>query len=393
MPDTPAKLAPPEPLTAPEPVTAVAPDAAEQMVDVAPGRLPGLDGAVAAYVDALVAADPQGADFTRRADDIRTLGDRDVAEAASTSNRLLAKSMREVGDDAASQKVPATLVALRRQIEDLDPVQAQGVKKLFGMLPYGDRLRDYFRKYESSQAQLDAILVALRDGQDELRRDNADLESEKRHLWEVLGRLREYTYMAAQLDEALTARIDALRAGDPQRAKALETEALFYIRQKRQDLLTQQAVAVQGYLAIDLLRRNNLELIRGVDRAANTTLAALRTAVIVAQALASQRLVLDQVTALDAATSSMIASTGSLLRTQTADIAQKASSATIDMSALSSAFADVYAAMDAVDTYKVEALSSMRTTIDGLSAELDKSRTYIDRAQAGAPATTLALPE
>ena len=71
------------------------------------------------------------------------------------------------------------------------------------------------------------------------------------------------------------------------------------MRQKRQDLLTQLAVSVQGYLALDLIRRNNVELIKGVDRATTTTISALRTAVIVAQALSDQKLVLDQITALN----------------------------------------------------------------------------------------------
>ena len=57
------------------------------------------------------------------------------------------------------------------------------------------------------------------------------------------------------------------------------------MRQRRQDIQTQLAVTVQGYMALDLIRRNNLELIRGVDRAQTTTIAALRTAVIVSQAL------------------------------------------------------------------------------------------------------------
>ena len=77
---------------------------------------------------------------------------------------------------------------------------------------------------------------------------------------------------------------------------------LFSVRQKHQDLLTQLAVSVQGYLALDVIRRNNLELIKGVDRATTTTVSALRTAVIVAQALADQKLVLDQITALNTTT-------------------------------------------------------------------------------------------
>ena len=52
---------------------------------------------------------------------------------------------------------------------------------------------------------------------------------------------------------------------------------------------------IQGYLALDMIRKNNLELMKGVDRATTTTVAALRTAVIVAQALNNQKLVLDQI--------------------------------------------------------------------------------------------------
>ena len=54
---------------------------------------------------------------------------------------------------------------------------------------------------------------------------------------------------------------------DPERAKALNQDVLFYVRQKHQDLLTQLAVSIQNYLAIDIVIKNNIELIKGVDRA------------------------------------------------------------------------------------------------------------------------------
>src|SRR3546814_6721194 len=80
------------------------------------------------------------------------------------------------------------------------------------------------------------------------------------------------------------------------------------------------AVTVQGYLALDLVKKNNVELVKGVDRASTTTVAALRTAVTVAQALVGQRLVLEQITALNTTTANMIDSTGELLKNQTAQI-------------------------------------------------------------------------
>ena len=59
--------------------------------------------------------------------------------------------------------------------------------------------------------------------------------------------------------------IATVEATDPERAKVLKEDMLFSIRQKHQDLLTQLAVSVQGYLALDVIRRNNLELIKGVS--------------------------------------------------------------------------------------------------------------------------------
>ena len=142
------------------------------------------------------------------------------------------------------------------------------------------------------------------------------------------------------------------------------------------------AVSIQGYLAIDLVRKNNLELIKGVDRATTTTIAALRTAVIVAQALANQKLVLDQITALNTTTSNLIESTSKLLATQSVDIQKQAASATIGIDALRAAFANIYQSMDAIDTFKVEALSAMSQTITSLQNEIDKSQEYLKRVRA-----------
>ena len=192
------------------------------------------------------------------------------------------------------------------------------------MIPFGDRVTDYFRKYQSAQSHLDAILHALRDGQDELRKDNAALNLEKQQLWDAMARLNQYVYVAERLDARLAAAIAELEATDPDRAKALRDDVLFYVRQKHQDLLTQLAVSIQNYLAIDIVIKNNIELIKGVDRASTTTISALRTAVIVAQALGNQKLVLDQITALNTTTSGMIERTCEMLRDNSVRIQEQA---------------------------------------------------------------------
>lgn len=382
---------PPLTLAPPEPVAAVAPKQASGMVPLDQAALPGLDQLVTDYAEALISADPKSPTFSSRADQVRTMGDDDIRKAASVSNRLLQKSAadmrRSVGEGA---NVPATLLELRRTVEGLDPAEATGVKKFLGIIPFGDKITDYFRRYESSQQHLNAILQALYDGQDELRRDNADLEQEKANLWATMQRLNQYSYIAAKLDETISARVATFALSDPMKSKAIEQDVLFYVRQKHQDLLTQLAVSIQGYLAIDVIRKNNIELIKGVDRASTTTVAALRTAVIVAQALANQKLVLDQITALNTTTTGLIESTSRLLADQSVTIQQQAASSTIGIDQLKIAFANIYQTMDAVDSFKSASLTSMAQTIDALGAEVARSQEYLARARS-AP-ETVALP-
>ncbi|HYS39245.1 MAG TPA: toxic anion resistance protein, partial [Pseudonocardiaceae bacterium] len=142
-------------------------------------------------------------------------------------------------------------------------------------------------------------------------------------------------------------------------------------------------VAVQGYLALDLVRRNNLELIKGVDRAQTTTIAALRTAVIVAQALARQRLVLEQVTALNETTSSLIERTSEQLRVQGTEINQLAASSTVDIGKLQAAFDNVFAAMDALDTFHAQAADSMAQTVTALQGQITRAKPYLERTRRG----------
>jgi uncharacterized protein YaaN involved in tellurite resistance len=266
-----------------------------------------------------------------------------------------------------------------------------GKRHLWGSLPFGNTLRDYFHKYESSQKNLDAIIQSLYAGQDELQKDNASLEQEKSNVWSIKGRLEQYIYMSAALDQQVSAKIDTLKSSDPGRATELQEDVLFYVRQKRQDLLTQLAVNTQGYLAMDLVKKNNQELIKGVDRATTTTVSALRTAIIVAQALNNQRLVLNQINALNTTTSNLIESTSELLKQQSGQVYQQAADSTVQLEKLQTAFTNIDSAMDAIDTYKVQALDSMQKTIDALTTEVDKAQSYLQRAHAGdAPAAAAA---
>ena len=366
-------------LQPPPPVRAVPADKAAGLVPLDDTQRGRLDEKVEGFVANLVAADANSPEFGRQVDAITNMGRREIAEAAGQSNRFLDRPVKAMDREGS---VGTDLAELRRTIEALDPGRhAMAPRKLLGILPFGNRMKTYFDGYKSAQTHIAAILTRLASGKDELLKDNAAIDVERQTLWAAMGRLEQMIHISKALDARLEATADDMDHADPAKAKAIRETALFYVRQRSTDLLTQMAVTVQGYLALDLVKKNNVELVKGVDRASTTTVAALRTAVTVAQALTAQKLVLGQITALNTTTANIIDSTGELLRTQTGQIHQQAAAATIPLDTLKRAFQNIYTTMDTIDAFKVQALSSMKQTVDVLTDEVGRSRGYIARAE------------
>jgi len=371
-------------LTPPEPVPALAPEKAVGLVPVDDAKRTQLQERVETFIDDLVAQDVNSPEFGKRVDAISAMGQKEIREAAGQSNRFLDRPVKAMEQEGS---VGSDLAELRRTIEDLDPGKRGDLlapQKLFGIIPFGNKLRNYFDSYKSSQTHIASILKSLQGGKDELLMDNAAIDTERSNLWNAMGRLEQMIVLSKTMDERLEDKANELDHTDPAKAKAIRESALFYVRQRTQDLLTQMAVTVQGYLALDLVKKNNVELVKGVDRASTTTVSALRTAVTVAQALTSQKLVLEQITALNTTTANIIDSTGKLLKSQTATIHEQAAGATIPIEVLQRAFQNIYDTMDTIDAFKLKALDSMKTTVNLLGTEVEKSKGYIARAEGAA---------
>ncbi|MDD1648882.1 MAG: toxic anion resistance protein [Methylococcaceae bacterium] len=384
--ETRLELTPPETLTPPVPVAVVEPSTADSLVKLEPGKIEELDKKVEQFVSIILAEQVQSEAFKTRISGVHTLANEEIRAAANIANRLLEQPVRAMNSGLFDEgsAISKSLVDLRKKIEELDPSKRGDLlqpRKLFGIIPWGNKLQDYFQQYQSAQTHLDAIIKSLYSGQDELRKDNAAVEEEKANAWRIMERLEQYVHVGKKIDSSISTKLGDLEATDPEKARVVKEELLFYVRQKVQDLLTQLAVTVQGYLAMDMVRKNNLELIKGVDRATTTTVSALRTAVIVAQALANQKLVLDQIGALNTTTSNLIESTSSMMKTQAGKIHEQATSSAVSLDKLKLAFQNIYDTMDMVSTYKVQALDNMQKTVDVLTLEVDKSRSYLDRVR------------
>jgi uncharacterized protein YaaN involved in tellurite resistance len=376
-------------------------DAASAAKEVAvpePTPDPAIEARAREYADKLLAVDPTDEDAKQagRAA-IDTMG-RDLQRKSGERSRMLQEPIRKLAQGSEDGgPVAKALTDLRIQVEDLDPsgvdLNPNGIMRVIGMIPgIGTPLRRYFARFEKSQTVIDAIITSLENGRAQLERDNVTLSEDQKTMRALTLDLTKQVALGQEIDEALQARLQSEIAEADPRRQFVEEELLFPLRQRIMDLQQQLAVNQQGVLAIEIIVRNNRELVRGVDRAIDVTVGALQVAVTVALALTNQKLVLDQIKAVNETTSELISGTAERLRTQGTEIHEQAAGTMLDMEALRSAFTDITTALEEISRYRREALPQMAATIvelDQLAAEGEEAMQRLEKSTAAAPLLAL----
>lgn len=313
---------------------------------------------------------------------IESMGN-DLATKSTAKNEILARRIGELGQGGGQTgEVARGLADLSIQMRDLDP-SAIDFAKSGGLGKFFNPVRRYFERYKTADAEIADIVRSLDRGKATLTADNTTLELEEAAMRYLTKKLSEKVDIAIQLDRSLTTEIERRKAQneDEKLVKFVEEEVLFPLRQKVMDFQQLLVVNQQGIVAMEVIRRNNLELIRAVDRAQSVTVSSLRVAVTVAGALYNQKIVLDKVKALNATTESMIASTSRMLKEQGTEIQRQATEATVSPDTLKQAFADALGALDDISTYKQEALPRIAQTIQEFKQIAEKGEARLKQME------------
>jgi uncharacterized protein YaaN involved in tellurite resistance len=320
---------------------------------------------------------------------VETIGMNLQREAARRSAMLKQPLSKMMQDSEEGSTVAKSLIDLKMQVEDLDPAQinleAGWVTRILGYIPgVGTPVKRYFSRFESASTTIDAIINSLEGGREQLKRDNVTLTADQQAMRDLTHKLDRTIQLAQLIDRQLQGRLDTEILQEDPRHKFIAEEVLFPLRQRIQDLQQQLLVNQQGYLTTEMIVRNNKELMRGVNRALNTTISALQVGATLAMALANQRIVLEKVEAINTTTESLIASTAERLKTQGAQIQKQASSSQIKVEVLKQAFADIKTALDDISNYRQKALPEMAANIlemDKLSKESEAQIRKIENAE------------
>ncbi|MGB3943561.1 MAG: toxic anion resistance protein [Methanothrix sp.] len=289
----------------------------------------------------------------------------DSMKGSAAKNSLLQVTVGNLSRDGDEGGVVAEgLMDLNRELKELDPGLVDFAK--IGILgKVFDPVRSYFARYQKADSAIAEIIHSLERGKAVLKNDNTTLEIEQEALRSLTKRLMKEIELGILMDRSIEMEIEAARARneDPEKVRFVAEEILFPLRQRVMDMQQMVIVNQQGVMAMEVVIRNNKELIRGVDRAQTVTISALRTAVTVAGALYHQKIVLKKIEMLNDTTNDIIRSTSQMLKYQGAEIQRRSMETNISVEGMKAAFADVMEALDSISTYKQEALPRMRDTI------------------------------
>ena len=309
----------------------------------------------------------------------------DSMKNSSSKTSLMQVSVGKLSQGGGENGVVAKgLEQLHLELKDLDPSVLDFAKTGF-LGKFFNPLRAYFEKYEKADVVIADIVQSLDKGKTTLKNDNVTLQIEQQSLRELTKKLGKEIELGLLMDGIVAVQVEEAKARneDPDRIQFVTEEVLFPLRQRVMDMQQMIVVNQQGVMAMEIVIRNNKELMRGVDRAQNVTVTALRIAVTVASALYDQKIVLKKIQLLNETTNNIISATSKMLKEQGVEIQKQAMESNISVDVMKTAFEDALSALDSISTYKQQALPKMLETISQFRELADKGEQQIKRMEKG----------
>lgn len=368
-------------LEPPEVITPVPAETAREAVPLKPELQQQVDDQVVRFIDALAAEDVHSDAFKSRLDAAFALGREEISNASALmQGRFMQRNFAGIEDSPAYKAIGA----IREQLDELNPGSDGDLmepRKLLGLIPFGNKLEAYFRKYQSAAEQLKTSMGQLYAARDDMQKDVVDIEATRAKLWEAMTKLAAAQRFATQLDARLDERVKQLETSDPQKAQALRQEVLFYARQNLTDIQTQQAVCVNGYLALDVLKKTGREMINGCTRVATTGMSALAVAQTVARATGNQIRVMEMLQGVNATIGNLISETGRALNQHVDATTNFASNPMLGIEKIKEMFDQTFQAMDAMDNFRSKAIDVMGQNNALIRDQLARADNYVDRTR------------
>jgi uncharacterized protein YaaN involved in tellurite resistance len=247
---------------------------------------------------------------------IESIGSKEIKDIQVMS-KALSTPLRDIqSTDSPSNVISEQLLSLKVRVDEINPGNFDLQPGFFGRMIQkvtgNSAINKYMTKFQKTSNVIEAIVHSLDQGAISLQEQNIIFFDDKKRYMDSSVALTEKINILLSADVKVKAMIEA--EVNPEHKKFLQEEVLFVLEQHIQDIQQTNLVSQQGVLALDILVKNNKELIKGVSRTKNVTIAALGIGATIAVGLNEQKKVLDTITAINDGTSDLLASNGMSLK-------------------------------------------------------------------------------
>ncbi|WP_162234239.1 toxic anion resistance protein [Novosphingobium sp. Leaf2] len=155
------------------------------------------------------------------------------------------------------------------------------------------------RPREAATGDLNVLVESLERESDTVARALIALETDKARLHDAQRGLDDALALIRACHAAVESAARELAIDQPERAHILMEKLAPRLVERERDVLTQLAITGQGVLALQLVADGQEALGQAIDRARNSSVAALRTAMAARRAISGNRDLLEQAQALE----------------------------------------------------------------------------------------------
>lgn len=348
-------------LTPPEAIELVTAAATTGVVALPEALKTKMQAQVDSFVATLLREDVQSDAFRQKLDQSFATGRAEIAAATTMSNDFTKKNF--VGElDSPAYKA---ISEMRTLFDELNPARQGDLfspTKILGItVPFGNKLTGYLRRYEGAGKQIDSLYQHIEDAKVDVEKSISALGTVRTKLYDNITKLEAVGFFVTELDNRVSAEIDTLKLSDTGRARALEQEVLYYLRQNLGDVQAAQALTVNAYNFAGELRKTGREVVNGCDRVSTLGMAALSVAVMLARATGVQLKTMEMLTASKKSIEDLILASGEGLQNHVKATTDFASNPLFGVQTLQQMFAMTDSAMDMMANFRTTALVTMKS--------------------------------
>lgn len=343
---------------------------------------------VESFVARVSAADLQSDQFREMLGKAFAAGRQEITETSKfiAANPFLQQAtFKDYGETQgahALRDLSAVLAEANPKGRDLlGPVRVLGVK-----VPFGNKLRSYLDDFKPMAVRINELMEVVHAEEDAQQREIANYDVSESQLYEKLQKLDRATEFLSLLDKRLDAEATALAASNPEKAKALQEEVLFYVRSNLSDVIAHKLLVVTGIGQIRQLRHTGRLTLHGMQRIRTLGGDALAIAQSIAIAAYNQKKRMDLIADATKTVNDVVAGLGETIETHTARVVDFASNPVLSIQSLEAGIDKTLNAIQTLNNFRAKALDTMSADNQRLESLYEKARAGIRIEQKALPA-------